>query len=61
MTRMPWHILIALLVAYAAVLLLVYLFQARLVYFPEVGRAVTATPQAYGLAFEPVTITTEDN
>jgi fermentation-respiration switch protein FrsA (DUF1100 family) len=61
MTRMLWQALIAALVAYALVLALVYLFQSRLVYFPETGRSVAATPQAYGLRFEPVTITTEDN
>ena len=61
MTRMLWQILIAVAVAYGAVLILVYLFQSRLVYFPEVGRAVAATPQAYGLRFEPVTIATEDD
>ena len=60
MARM-WSLLVSLALAYGAVLLLVYVFQSRLVYFPEVGRAVTATPQAYGLAFEPVTIPTEDN
>ena len=61
MTRMVWHLLIALLAAYLGVLALVYVFQSRLVYFPEVGRAVAATPQAYGLRFEPVTIETEDD
>jgi len=54
------NILISVLVAYAALLVIVYLFQPRLVYSPQVGRDVTATPQAYGLRFEPVTITTED-
>jgi hypothetical protein len=61
MTRMLWQALSAVLVAYAFVLALVYLFQSRLVYFPETGRSVAATPQAYGLRFEPVTIATEDN
>jgi fermentation-respiration switch protein FrsA (DUF1100 family) len=56
-----WSLLASVAAAYLAVLVLVYVFQSRLIYFPEVGRAVTATPQAYGLAFEPVTITTEDN
>lgn len=61
MVRRMWSVLAAVGIGYAIVLVLVYLFQSRLVYFPEVGRAVTATPQAYGLSFEPVTITTEDN
>jgi fermentation-respiration switch protein FrsA (DUF1100 family) len=55
-----WSLLASVALAYLAVLVLVYVFQSRLVYFPEVGRGVTATPQAYGLGFEPVTITTED-
>jgi fermentation-respiration switch protein FrsA (DUF1100 family) len=54
------NVLISVLVAYTALLAIVYLFQPRLVYFPEVGREVAATPQAYGLRFEDVTITTED-
>ena len=59
--RVMWSLLVSVALAYACVLALVYLFQSRLIYFPEVGRAVAATPQAYGLRFEPVTITTEDN
>lgn len=49
----------ALAVAYAAVLGLVYLFQSRLVYFPTKGN-YSVTPQALGLAFEPVQIGTAD-
>jgi len=59
--RMIWTVLASMVAAYAGVLILVYVFQSRLVYFPETGRAVAATPQAYGLRFEPVTIETEDN
>jgi len=46
-------------VAYAAVLGLVYLFQSRLVYFPTTAN-YSVTPQAHGLAFEPVQIATAD-
>ena len=45
--------------AYAVVLGLVFVFQARLVFFPMTGSYI-ATPQAYGLAFERVTLPTED-
>ena len=47
---------IALLLAgsYAALTLLVYLFQARLLYLPEIGRDVTTTPLAARLPFEEV-------
>jgi fermentation-respiration switch protein FrsA (DUF1100 family) len=46
-------------VAYAAILGLVFLFQPRLVYFPLKGN-YSATPRALGLAFEAVTLRTED-
>lgn len=47
--------------AYGILALLVYIFQPYLLYFPNLpGRAVEATPAQVGLAFEPVTLTTED-
>jgi uncharacterized protein len=60
MPRMPWNLLISLVLGYGAVVFLVFLFQSRLIYFPSVGREVAVTPQAYGLAFEPVDIATTD-
>jgi pimeloyl-ACP methyl ester carboxylesterase len=60
MPRMVWHILISVAVAYAAVLALVYFFQERLVYYPEIGREVATTPRSYGLEFEPAAIQTSD-
>jgi hypothetical protein len=57
---MLWSLLGSLLIAYAALLALVFLFQSHLVYFPHMGRGIAVTPQSYGLAFEAVTITTED-
>lgn len=60
MPRMPWSILISVAIAYAAVLALVFLFQSRLVYYPEIGRELAVTPQSYGLAFESVEIRTAD-
>lgn len=60
MRRMPWNVLISLVLAYAAVVLLVFLFQSRLVYYPEVGREVAVTPTSYGLGFEPAEIRTAD-
>lgn len=53
-------VLIPVAVVYACVLGLVFVFQSRLVYYPQIGRAVTVTPQAYGLAFESVELATED-
>lgn len=57
---MLWNVLIPVAIAYAAVLVLVFVFQSRLVYYPEVGREVAVTPQSYGLPFEPVEIRTSD-
>lgn len=53
-------VLISVAIAYACVLGLVFVFQSRLVYYPQIGREVAVTPQAYGLAFDPVEIATED-
>jgi pimeloyl-ACP methyl ester carboxylesterase len=60
MLRMGWNILISVAIAYAAVVVLVFVFQARLVYYPGIGREVTVSPLAYGLAFEPAEIRTSD-
>ena len=54
------NILIPVAIAYVAVLVLVFLFQSRLVFYPEIGREVVLTPQSYGLRFEPVEILTAD-
>ena len=61
MPRMLWNILIPVAMAYATVLVLVFLFQSRLVYYPEIGREVRLSPQSYGLKFEPVEIRTADD
>lgn len=52
---------IALLVAigYVVVLALLYLFQSRLLYFPEIGREAPVTPRVVGLAFEEVWLEVE--
>lgn len=52
--RQVLNFLISAVTVYAVILLLVFLFQSRLVYFPEVGRALVATPRAMGLDFEEV-------
>jgi pimeloyl-ACP methyl ester carboxylesterase len=48
------NIVIAVAGIYAVLMLLLYLMQARLLYYPEIGRDVTTTPRAVGLAFEDV-------
>ena len=52
-------VMLVLATAYAAILGLVFFLQPRLVYFPMKG-SVTVTPQTMGLAFEAVTLRTED-
>lgn len=54
------NILAAAGILYGVILLLVFLFQERLVYFPEVGRELTTTPRAKGLDYEDVTLHTAD-
>ena len=54
------ELLIPLGIAYGAVLVLVFVFQSRLVFFPGTGREVVVTPQTYGLGFETVGIGTAD-
>ncbi len=60
MLLMLWSILISLAIAYAVLVALVFLFQSRLVYFPETGRSFAVTPRASGLDFETHEIRTED-
>ena len=57
---MLWSILISLAIAYALLVAFVVVFQSRLVYFPDTGRALAATPRAYHLDFETHEIRTED-
>ena len=61
MRRMLWNVLFLLLLAYAALVALAAVFQSRLVYFPQMGREIEATPLAYGLAFEQITVVTDDS
>ena len=57
---MVLQMLIMVALGYALFVLLIFLTQSRLVYFPGIGREVTVTPQAAGLAFESVRLRTED-
>jgi fermentation-respiration switch protein FrsA (DUF1100 family) len=47
-------------IAYGAILALIFAFQSRLVYFPQMAREIVATPRAVGLAYEDVTLATSD-
>ena len=55
------NFLIAAVLGYAVVVGLAFVGQERLVYFPQIGREITLTPQAYGLAHESLRIPTEDH
>ena len=54
------ELLIPLGIAYGVVLVLVYLFQSHLVFFPGTGRESVLTPQSYGMRFESLQIRTAD-
>lgn len=58
--RALWSIGLAVMIAYAAIVLLLFVFQSRLVYLPQIGREITVTPRAYGLDHESVDIRTGD-
>jgi uncharacterized protein len=60
MRRMLGELLIPVAIAYGAVLVLVFLFQSHLVFYPGTGREVTLSPQTYGLRYESVEIGTAD-
>jgi fermentation-respiration switch protein FrsA (DUF1100 family) len=58
--RAVLQLLLAAAIAYAVVLLLVFLFQSRLIYFPQMGRELAGTPLAAGLDFSEIKLTTSD-
>ena len=45
---------------YLALLAIVYVAQGSLIYYPQMGREVAATPVAHGLEFEELALKTED-
>jgi len=60
MRRMLGELLIPLGIAYGVVLVLVFVFQSHLVFFPGTGREAVVNPQSYGMRFESVEIRTAD-
>ena len=52
--------MIALALVYGCVVGLVFVFQSHLVYYPQIGREILATPAALALAYEDVQLRTED-
>ena len=56
-----WSLILLILGAYLALGLLAFLFQAHLVYFPNVpSRALAATPESAGLGYETVDFAADD-
>lgn len=53
--------LLAMAIIYAVMVTLMWAFQDRLLYLPNAGREHIATPADQGLAWEAVTLTTEDD
>jgi len=58
--RVIWHILGILAAAYGGLALVLYFFQARLVFYPETGREIIATPDQTGLPYEDIRLFTSD-
>src|SRR6476646_2692645 len=58
--RVLVNLLLSAGLAYVGVLVLVFLFQSRLVFYPGVGREVMVSPQTYGLKYESLRIPTAD-
>lgn len=54
------NVVLAATIAYAMILLLVFVFQSRLVYFPQVEGNLSATPRVAGLDYEDVKLRTAD-
>ena len=54
------NLALSIAVAYAIILLLVFLFQPRLVYFPQAARELATTPRAIGLDYEDVSLHSAD-
>lgn len=55
-----WYVLGILVAAYGGLALLLYIFQSHLVFYPETGREITATPSQVGLAYEDIHLNTSD-
>ena len=58
--RLLGTLLVGLVIGYAALAAILFVFQARFIYFPEMGRQDRATPAQLQLPFEEVRIATAD-
>ena len=58
--RVVLNLVLSIAIAYAVILLLVYLYQPRLVYFPQVERELALTPRSAGLDYQDVDLVAAD-
>jgi len=58
--RMMWHMLGILAAVYGGLALLLYISQSHLVFYPEIGREVIATPNQISLPYEDIHLKTSD-
>ncbi len=58
--RMMWQALGVLAAAYGGLALLLYFSQSRMVFYPETGREIVATPAQLGLRYEDVQLRASD-
>ncbi len=57
---MMWNILGVLAAAYGGLSLWLFVFQSNLVFYPETGREISATPDQIGLPYEDIHLKTSD-
>lgn len=55
-----WHVLGILAAAYGGLALWLYISQSHLVFYPEIGREIIATPTQIGLPYEDIHLQTSD-
>jgi fermentation-respiration switch protein FrsA (DUF1100 family) len=60
MASLAAKIVLVVCLAYVAILGVLYVFQDRLIYYPQVGRNAGTTPAARGIAYDEVAIRTDD-
>src|SRR5665647_1262433 len=58
--RLMWHVLGILAIAYGGFALWLYISQSHLVFYPETGREITASPNKVGLAYEDIHLNISD-
>ncbi|MCP5244538.1 MAG: alpha/beta hydrolase [Burkholderiales bacterium] len=58
--KLLFSLIIAFSTVYLAIVLLVYFAQSHLIYFPQTGREIVATPEQVGLRYESINIRTND-